>query len=142
MHCRKKNAGDAKNFFGGGYSQQSQTTYDGVKIDFEPKPKYCAFFSSARMKSGSQNFTGGKAFAMFGSCVVDLTGIAIRSNVEFEASAVMGKVQIMAPRNARVFVNGTPVLGAYDMKLTQLPDAEYPVFKITGVAVMGCVEVI
>ena len=145
----KKTLKDEKDFFKhGGYTQQaqgqtqSQTTYNGMRMDYESKPRYFSFLSSTTMKNGSQNFTGGSAFALLGNCVIDLTTITIRSAVEFDASAVLGKVQIIAPRNARVYVNGTPVLGAYNMKMPQALDADYPVFKISGFALLGNVEIV
>ncbi len=86
----------------------------------------------------------GKATAVFGSGVVDLTHAVIPAEgASVGVVAVFGSMRVYAPASCTVTLKGTPVLGSYELK----PGAANargtgPELRMEGAAVFGEVEVI
>lgn len=120
----------------------SSTSNASGPVDYEAKPSYFSFLSGNKSVNASQNFMGGSAFAFLGSCYIDLSGVSLTQNAQFDASTFMGSVRIIAPRNVRVAVQGTPILGSFTNRAPIFPVPDHPVLTITGMGLLGSVEII
>lgn len=82
------------------------------------------------------------AFAMMGGIELDLrTARFAAREVTINACAIMGGIEITVPDDIEVVVNGVGVMGGFDHRASGpgLPGA--PRLKVTGMALMGGVEV-
>lgn len=108
-----------------------------------PDLELVAVFSAVRRKVAAPNFRGGKAVAVFGEVILDLTNAEIEGpQAELEASGVFGAVVVRVPEKWEVFVRGAAVLGEYQDRLYQHPEGTPPKrLIIKGGAVFGSVVV-
>jgi len=62
---------------------------------------------------------------------------------EVHGFAIMGAVQVLVPHDVRVECTGIGIMGGFDHKrtVTSTTDPKAPVIRVTGVAIMGAVEV-
>ena len=58
-----------------------------------------------------------------------------------QASAVMGRIDITVPQELTVHVQGSGVMGKFEHTASGQGLAEWPVLRVTGVAICGVVEV-
>jgi predicted membrane protein len=101
-----------------------------------------AIFGGSDTKSRADPFTGGELTAVFGGVSLDLSEARLpREWAELEATAVFGGVEIKIPRDWRVEVNGTPILGGIDIKALEPEDPDAPVLRIEATAIFGGVDI-
>jgi len=102
-----------------------------------------AVFSGLKRRVDSRNFKGGEVAAVFGGLDLDLTPAGLEGGkATLEATAVLGSVTVFVPRNWRVVLDGTPVLGSYDMKHVNPSESETAAtLYIRGAAVLGGVTI-
>jgi hypothetical protein len=87
------------------------------------------------------------ATAVMGSVVIDLREAVFpagRGDVTIWAVAVMGSVQVLVDHTTAVVVDGLGIMGAFQEHRSRFPvevDTAGPVVRVTGVALMGSVEV-
>lgn len=84
------------------------------------------------------------AFAMMGGVEIDLTEARFEdAETTIQAFTLMGGVEIYVPDDITVQVNGSGFMGAFENKVRDQAQTRpgAPVVKITGLAVMGGVEV-
>lgn len=124
------------------YTHDKEYDRKDYSSDCKQTPHYFAFLSENRVVNSSQDFRGGSAFSLLGSCIVDLTGVNINGSVDFDASCCLGSVTVIVPRNVRVIANGTPILGDYKVKAPSDDSIDFPVVNISGTAILGSVEII
>jgi hypothetical protein len=102
-------------------------------------------FGGINRKIQAQDFQGGKVTAIFGGVEIDLRGSATtRDEIQIEANAVFGGVELKVPDTWDVTVRGSGVLGGYEDKTHSAPapiDANRPRLIIHGGAVLGGVTV-
>lgn len=99
-------------------------------------------------KYSTPNLKGGKVTAIMGGGSIDLREADIKEEGVFiEATAIMGGVDIIVPRNWIVTVQGSPLLGGYDNK-TSSPangisggDKVVKQLLIKGTVIMGGIEI-
>jgi predicted membrane protein len=93
----------------------------------------------------SQNFLGGEAIAVFGGIELDLRGASTTlDELEIEANAVFGGIDMIVPDTWDVTVRGAGILGGYEDKTHRVPNPQglkRPHLTITGGAVFGGVSV-
>ncbi len=86
------------------------------------------------------------AFALMGSVVLDMRQAQFESReVEVNASAIMGEVQVVVNAGTTVVVEGIGVMGDFSEQRAKVPfDAEMggPVVRVRGFALMGGVHVV
>lgn len=81
------------------------------------------------------------AFALFGSVEVDLTeALFEQQEVVVSATAVFGSVEIRVAENVSLRGAGTGIIGSFDVRTVEVPDARAPVVVVTGLALFGSVE--
>ena len=102
-----------------------------------------AVFGGIRKRIDSQNFEGGEIRAVFGGIELDLRpAVIVKDEIEIEADAVFGGIDITVPETWRVILEGQGVFGGYDDKTSHASaDAGRPRVLITGNAVFGGVTV-
>jgi hypothetical protein len=84
------------------------------------------------------------AVAVMGGVEIDLTDVRLEdAETTIQAFALMGGIEIYVPDDLPVQVNGTGFMGAFDNQVPEQAQARpgAPLVKITGLAVMGGVEV-
>jgi hypothetical protein len=84
------------------------------------------------------------AVAVMGGIEIDLTDARFEdAETTIQAFTLMGGIEIRVPRDIVIQVNGTGFMGAFESNVDedQPPRPGVPVVKITGLAVMGGVEV-
>jgi Domain of unknown function (DUF1707)/Cell wall-active antibiotics response 4TMS YvqF len=85
------------------------------------------------------------AVAVMGGVEIDLTDVQLEdAETTIQAFALMGGIEIYVPEDLPVQVNGTGFMGAFDNEMQDQPAQVRPgapLVKITGLAVMGGVEV-
>jgi predicted membrane protein len=91
----------------------------------------------------SQNFRGGRVTAIMGGLELDFRGAGLDGGkATLDATAIMGAVDIFVPRDWRVVMHGTPILGGFDDKHPAVPDAEVKAtLYVKGAAIMGAVTI-
>jgi hypothetical protein len=101
-----------------------------------------ALLGGARATSSSQEFLGGSATALLGSCVVDLRQAAIPAGQEavIDAAAFWGGVVILVPETWSVALQGVPVLGSFQDFTQPPPGGSTQRLVVRGIALMGSVE--
>jgi hypothetical protein len=101
-----------------------------------------ALLGGARATSSSQEFLGGSATALLGSCVVDLRQAAIPVGQEavIDAAAFWGGVVILVPETWSVALQGMPVLGSFQDFTQPPPGGSTQRLVVRGIALMGSVE--
>jgi len=90
----------------------------------------------------TQDFQGGDASAILGGCKLDLREAAIKGEEAIlDVFALWGGIEITVPRNWRIVIRGTPILGAFDDKTGSSKDEAGPRLIIRGAVIMGGVEI-
>jgi len=102
-----------------------------------------AVFSGMKRRVESQNFRGGKAAAVFGGIEIDFSQAKLdEAKATVELTAIFGGITIRVPREWKVVLDGTPLLGAIEDKHHGLPDAEAKAtLYVKGTAIFGGIEI-
>ncbi len=144
--CEKKseydNTGSSKTL----YSDGNGNTYTGTtgarpENDSEYK-EYSAILCGRDINFHNEPFHGAMLTAVLGAIELNLRSAIISKDVNIDAKAVLGGVEIHVPRNAKVVVNCTPVLGGVEDK-TSAPIGmiNCPTIYINATCVLGGVDV-
>ncbi len=85
------------------------------------------------------------AFTLMGGAVLDFRDAIMPTGVtELEIYAMMGGVEILVPPGLRVVSDGFGIMGGFEHRAdptAAIPDANAPILRITGFALMGGVEI-
>jgi predicted membrane protein len=128
---------DARLEFRGAFHHDVGSSSDNILNEY-------AIFGGVNRRVDSQDFQGGEAIAVFGGIEIDLhRASTTREQVEVEANAIFGGVEIWAPDNWDVVVQGASILGGFDDKTHRAPDdgVKRPRMIIRGSALFGGVVV-
>lgn len=129
------------------YSHESngQTEKENQKYwsyDNESYPSYNAILSGVDAKNTSTDFQGAKVSAILGGVDLDLRDVIITRDITIHATAIMGGIDILAPRNVRIALNKTDIMGGSACKaVSQPPDANVPLVTFVCTTVMGGIEI-
>ena len=116
---------------------------------FAPDDSIVSVFGSANRSGVWHVPTQLQVFSMLGEVTLDLTSAVLPGmDTELRCNAVLGSVTIIVPDALHVDVNGTGVLGEFETKdkrkgqnKRRTPAPNAPTVRITGVALLGSVEV-
>jgi predicted membrane protein len=102
-----------------------------------------AVFSGIKRRIDTQTFKGGEVSAVFGGADLDFTGAGLEGGrATVEATAIFGGITIIVPRDWRVVANGTPILGGFEVKHQNPPEAEAKAtLYVRGAALFGGVTI-
>jgi predicted membrane protein len=100
-------------------------------------------FSGMKRRVESQNFRGGKADMVFGGLDLDFTAAKLASNqATIHLSVVFGGIEVKVPKDWKVVIDGTPILGAIDDKHRPVPEAEAKAtLYVKASAVFGAITI-
>jgi predicted membrane protein len=100
-----------------------------------------AFMSYITRGVSSVDFRGGQASAMMGACEIDLRNARIEGGeAVVNVFAFWGGVEMRVPSDWAVEARGMAVLGAFEDS-TRLPDDNRQKLIVTGMVIMGGVEI-
>jgi predicted membrane protein len=122
----------------GSDGQNGQTT-DSYNKEYQDG--YCAVFSSNRVHIDDASFRGTSLNAIFGGVVLDLRDIVIQEDVQIDAAAIFGGIDIFVPAGVRVKVNSVPIFGGVSNKTAQNFDAGAPTVYIHATCMFGGVDI-
>ena len=104
-----------------------------------------AMFGGGRSVHASADFQGGELFAMFGGIEADLTRARLsKREVEINATAIFGGVELRVPNGWSVVNKGIPIFGGYEDKRIASPETDQPAegrLIVSGFAIFGGVEI-
>lgn len=110
--------------------------------DNEQQPCYNAILSGVDAKNTSTDFQGAKICAIMGGVDLDLRDVVITRDITIHATAIMGGIDILAPRNVRIALNKTDIMGGTDCKaISQAPDANVPLVTFVCTTFMGGIDI-
>lgn len=116
---------------------QGQTnTYSG-----NAKSDYNSVFSSNRVNV-TETFTGTSLNAVFGSIVLDLRSARIPGDVEINAQAIFGGIDIYIPVGVKVKVNNVPIFGGVSNKTANYnTDPAAPTIYLNSTCMFGGIDI-
>ena len=99
--------------------------------------------SSMKRRIETQSFRGGKVTAILGGLELDFRGAGLEGGkATLDATAIMGAVDVFVPRDWRVVIDGTPILGGFEDKRRSVNDAgAKATLYLKGAAVMGGITI-
>ncbi len=116
---------------------------------FAPENSVVSIFGSTSRKGSWVVPADLQVFSLFGDVTLDLTAALLSGmTTEVRCNAVFGSVNVIVPDAVHVDVNGTGILGSFETKdrrkgsdKRRTPAPTAPLIRITGVALLGSVEV-
>jgi len=102
-----------------------------------------AFLSGSELATQSDAFRGAVLTAIMGAVVLDMRHATLAEDgAEVDVTAFMGGVDLIIPRDWRVTVRGTPILGGVGNRAegSSLPD-DAPRLRVDALAILGGVEI-
>jgi predicted membrane protein len=118
----------------------------GIRIMFQgafhrkPHFDYNAVFSSNHIHITDQ-FYSTSLSAVFGAIVLDLRDAVIKGDVEINASAVFGGIDIFLPNGVNVKTNNVPVFGGVSNKHSQTNDPSAPTVYLNSTCMFGGIDI-
>jgi hypothetical protein len=83
-----------------------------------------------------------RVVAVLGSCKIDLRSARISAAVTtLDVSAVLGSIDVIVPAGVEVDLEVHALLGSRDMRMGTAPPAGAPVIRITGMVLLGSLNV-
>lgn len=102
--------------------------------------EYSAIFSSNNVHITDQ-FSGTNLTAVFGGMVLDLRDAVITGDVEVNATAVFGGIDLYIPRGYQVKVNNVPIFGGVSNKAGYQFDPNAPVIYLNSTCMFGGIDI-
>jgi hypothetical protein len=103
-----------------------------------------AFLSHVRRDGAWMLPRSFRAVAFLGNVELDLTSVCIGAGVsDVEVRSVLGSITILAPPDLRIECRGDPLAGSFEVvrEAESTASLDAPVVRITGMAILGTVEV-
>ena len=101
-----------------------------------------AILGGSNRRLSAANFQGGDATAIMGGCEIDLRDCGSEGGpAEIDTFAFWGGVEIKVPDDWEVQVKGLAILGGYNDGTRTIEGDNHKVLVITGMAIMGGVEI-
>jgi predicted membrane protein len=117
---------------GGGTTGQ---TFTGAS-----KSEYSAIFSSNRIHITDQ-FNGTNLNSVFGGIVLDLREAIIPGDVEINATAIFGGIDLYLPRGVKLKNNNVPIFGGVSNKAEQSMDPAAPTIYLNSTCMFGGIDI-
>lgn len=111
------------------------TTYSGAA-----QSEYSAIFSSNRVNM-TDTFTGTNVNAIFGGFVLDLRDAKVISDVELNATAVFGGIDIYLPAGVNVKTNNVPIFGGVSNKSNATAQPGAPTIYLNATCMFGGIDI-
>ncbi|MBP1755381.1 MAG: putative rane protein [Firmicutes bacterium] len=122
------------------YSDSTNGAPNGTNYTNINKSEYSAIFSSNHVHITEQ-FIGTSLSTAFGAIVLDLREAQITGDVEINASAIFGGIDIYLPGNVKVKTNNVPIFGGVSNKHTQTTDPTAPTIYLNSTCMFGGIDI-
>ncbi len=117
----------------------SNSTGSSSSNDFE---NHNIAFWGSEISNNSKSFKGGNISAMFGGIELDLSDAVVsKDGGTLNVNVAFGGIEIKAPRNSKVEVKGTGILGAFENNIKNNEEKKGGTLIINGSAMFGAVEI-
>jgi predicted membrane protein len=113
----------------------AQQTFNGAA-----KSEYSAVFSSNRIHV-TEVFSGTNLNAVFGGLVLDLRDARIPGDVEVNATAIFGGIDIYIPRGVNIKTNNVPIFGGISNKTNQTAEPGAPTIYLNATCMFGGIDI-
>ena len=130
----------------------------GLWIIFKPRPKgfgenapkiqdddlgAFVLFSGLKRRFESDKFRGGKATAVMGGLELDLTKAKLKDNqATIELTAILGGIDLFVPREWKVVVDSSAILGGVDDKHRPVPSTTIQMtLYVKATAILGGIDI-
>ena len=113
----------------------SEKTYQGAA-----GKEYSAVFSSNRIHI-TEPFNGTEINAIFGGLVLDLRDAKILNDVEVNATAVFGGIDVYLPAGVNVKTNSVPIFGGVSNKAHQNNQPDAPTIYLNATCMFGGIDI-
>lgn len=125
-------------FFGQNMNSNEGST--GQTFSGASKQEYSAIFSSNRIHV-TDIFNGTNVNAVFGGLVLDLRDAKIMNDVEVNATAIFGGIDIYLPRGVNVKTNNVPIFGGVSNKSNQFAEPNAPTIYLNATCMFGGIDI-
>jgi predicted membrane protein len=98
-------------------------------------------FWGLEKKVKSEKFQGGDITCVFGGVELDLREVHMADGARLNLTCVCGGIEISVPRNCRVEISGTAVLGGWENQTSDSSTETQQVLRIDGTVALGGVEI-
>ena len=109
--------------------------------NFKSSSEYSAIFASNNIDVKDQHFTGTSLNSIFGGIVLDLRDAIIDHDVEINATAIFGGIDIYVPRGVRVKVNNVPIFGGVSNKADKFTEPGAPTIYVCSTCMFGGIDI-
>jgi predicted membrane protein len=130
---------EEQSYNAGGSNGFSQGT-NGTNYTNASKGEYSAVFSSNHIHI-TEPFFGTSLSAAFGAIVLDLRDAQITGDVEINASAIFGGIDIYLPNGVKVKTSNVPIFGGVSNKHTQAVDPAAPTIYLNSTCMFGGIDI-
>lgn len=96
-----------------------------------------AVFGGQEVKLSEDVFEGSNITAIFGGIELDCKKALIKENIEINALAVFGGIDLFMPDNVNIVVNSLPIFGGVDNNIRRETNHEEPTITINATCVFG-----
>jgi hypothetical protein len=126
--------------FGGVFRRRAHPAFP---VDAGTDMDITAILSGQNRRFNAASFKGGRATAVMGGVEIDLTEATLEGGqATIELTAIMGGIDLRVPRDWRVVINATPILGGVsDERKNVMDAAPKATLYVKATAIMGGVEI-
>lgn len=130
------------------YSQRRE--YDNARDNdqnqgsgFNGYNHYTGFLSGRNIQFVDEEFIGAEITSILGNVQLDLRNAILNDDVIIDTTCILGGVDVYVPRNVKVVLNCTPILGGVENKVVASynPTEDHHTIFIRGTCILGGVEV-
>ncbi len=126
--------------FGGVFRRRGGTAFP---VDAGKDMDITAILSGQNRRFSAAGFKGGRATAVMGGAEIDLTEATLEGGqAAIELTAIMGGIDLRVPRDWKVVLDATPILGGVsDERKNVMDAAPKATLYVKGTAIMGGIEI-
>jgi len=90
-----------------------------------------------------EEFIGADITSILGNVQLDLRNAILNDDVIIDTTCILGGVDVYVPRNVKVVLNCTPILGGVENKMaaSHNPTEDHHTIFIRGTCILGGIEV-
>lgn len=99
-----------------------------------------AFFGEDKRQVKSQDFKGGSASAMFGSCNIDMREAEFNKDASMNVFVAFGGIELFVPKDVEIILKTSPILGGVEDH-TQQESGTGKKLTIHGTVMFGSLEI-
>lgn len=110
--------------------------YKNQIVEREGFLTFNGIFGGVEEKIKSKDFKGCKIYSIFGGCDLDLREVKIQEDVAIDVYSIFGGTTLILPKDYKVVLNSTAVLGGNENKASTNEDGKHTIY-INAISVFG-----